>query len=143
MEEPLSVRYGDYEVYANQPWCQGVTLLQALATLRGMGIGRREHNSSAYLHLVIEAFDLAFADREAYLGDPKFVHVPVEGMLSEEYAAAQRARIDERRAFGEMPRPGRPRGSEGLARAPRRRAARPGLVHAGADPRRECYALAW
>jgi gamma-glutamyltranspeptidase/glutathione hydrolase len=117
VEQPLSVRYGDYEVFANQPWCQGVTLLQALATLRGMGLGRREHNSSAYLHLVIEAFDLAFADREAYLGDPKFVRVPVEGMLSEEYAAFQRARIDERRAFGEMPRPGRPRGSEGLSLA--------------------------
>jgi gamma-glutamyltranspeptidase len=89
-----------------------------------MGLGGASTTRPRYLHLVIEAFDLAFADREAYLGDPKFVHVPVAGMLSEEYAARQRARIDERRAFGEMPRPGRPRAARPVARAPRRQWAR-------------------
>lgn len=117
VEEPLRVRYGAYEVHANPAWCQGLTLLQALATLEGMQAGRLEHNSAAYLHLLVEALDLAFADREAYLGDPKFVKVPVEGLLSGEYARSQRARVDLRRAFGEMPRPGRPRGSEGLSLA--------------------------
>lgn len=115
VEDALTVRYGEYEVHANPAWCQGVTLLQALATLDGMHVGRMEHNSAAYLHVLVEALDLAFADREAYLGDPAFVKVPVEGMLAPEYAAAQRARINPRRAFGEMPRPGRPRGSEGLS----------------------------
>lgn len=117
VEAPIQVRYGDYEVHANPAWCQGVTLLQALATLRGMDVGRMAHNSPAYLHLVAEAFNLAFADREAYLGDPAFVKVPVEGLLSQDYARSQRARIDATRAFGEMPRPGRPRGSEGLSLA--------------------------
>lgn len=117
VEKSLSVRYGDYEVHTNDVWCQGISLLQALATLRDMGAGRLEHNSAAYLHLVIEAFDLAFSDREAYLGDPKFVKVPAEGLLSDSYAASQRARIDAKRAFGEMPRPGRPAGSEGLSLA--------------------------
>jgi gamma-glutamyltranspeptidase/glutathione hydrolase len=113
VEKSLSVRYGDYEVHANGAWCQGLTLLQTLATLNGAGVAALGHNSPAYLHLVAEAFNLAFADREAYLGDPKFVNVPVEGLLSDAYAASQRARIDRSRAFGEMPRPGRPKGSEG------------------------------
>lgn len=117
VERSLSTRYGDYEIHVNDVWCQGISLLQALATLRDMGAGRLEHNSAGYLHLVIEAFDLAFADREAYLGDPRFVKVPVEGLLSGEYAASQRARIDAKRAFGEMPAPGRPAGSEGLSLA--------------------------
>ena len=117
VESALRARYGDYEVHANPAWCQGLTLLQALGTLDGLRLGGIEHNSAAYLHRIIEALDLAFADREAYLGDPKFVDVPVEGLLSTDYAASQRARIDPRRAFGEMPRPGRPRGSEKLSLA--------------------------
>ena len=114
VEKALSVRYGAYEVHANGAWCQGLTLLQALAAMNGAGVSSLGHNSTAYLHLVAEAFNLAFADREAYLGDPRFVHVPVEGLLAGDYARSQRARIDPVRAFGEMPRPGRPAGSEGL-----------------------------
>ena len=117
VEKSLSVRYGEYEIHANDTWCQGISILQALATLRDTGAGRLEHNSAAYLHLVMEAFNLAFADREAYLGDPKFVKVPAEGLLSDAYAASQRARINAKRAFGEMPQPGRPAGSEGLSLA--------------------------
>jgi gamma-glutamyltranspeptidase/glutathione hydrolase len=75
------------------------------------------HNSPEYIHTVIEALNLAFADREAYLGDPDFVTVPVEGLLSADYATRQGARIDPTRAFGEMPRPGRPAGSESLSLA--------------------------
>ncbi|MGE5097636.1 MAG: gamma-glutamyltransferase family protein [Betaproteobacteria bacterium] len=117
VEDSLSVRYGDYEVHANAAWCQGLTLLQALATLDGMQAGGMEHNSPAYLHLIVEALDLAFADREAYLGDPAFVNVPIAGLLSREYAGSQRARIDRDRAFGQMPAPGAPKGSEGLSLA--------------------------
>ncbi len=113
VEGTLSVRYGEYEIHANPAWCQGLTLLQALATLRGMEVAKLGHNSPAYLHVVAEAFNLAFADREAYLGDPKFVDVPVAGLLSDEYAASQRVRIDRNRAFAEMPKPGRPKGAEG------------------------------
>jgi gamma-glutamyltranspeptidase/glutathione hydrolase len=111
VERSVSTSYGAYEIHANQAWCQGVTLLQALATLRGQGVAKLGHNSTAYLHLVTEAFDLAFADREAYFGDPRFVDVPVEGLLSEAYAARQRERIDPARAFGEMPEPGHPSGA--------------------------------
>ena len=133
VEASLSVRYGEYEVHANQAWCQGLALLQALNILRGMDVAKLGHNSPAYLHLVAEAFNLAFADREAYLGDPRFVRVPVEGLLSEEYATAQRARIDRKRAFGQMPPPGRPAGSEGLGLAHLERLKRaPGKAMAAA-----------
>ena len=117
VEDTHSVRYGDYEIHAGGAWCQGILLLQALATLKVGGIGGLKHNSPAYLHLIMEALNLAFADREAYLGDPKFVKVPVAGMLSDTYGAAQRKRIDAHRAFGRMPDPGRPAGSEGLSLA--------------------------
>jgi len=119
VEDTHTVRYGDYEIHSGGAWCQGMLLLQALATLKVGGekgeLRGLAHNSPAYLHLVIEALNLAFADREAYLGDPKFVHVPVAGMLSDTYGAAQRKRIAAHRAFGRMPDPGRPAGSEGLS----------------------------
>ena len=76
------------------------------------------HNSPAYLHALAEALNLAFADREAYVGDPKFVEVPVAGMLSPDYAASQRARIDAGKAFGRMPDPGRPDGAPPVTLAP-------------------------
>ena len=115
VENTHSVRYGDYEIHSGGAWCQGLLLLQALATLKVGGVAGMKHNSSAYLHLIVEALNLAFADREAYLGDPKFVSVPVDGMLSDTYGAAQRKRIAAHRAFGRMPDPGRPAGSEGLS----------------------------
>ena len=117
VEEPIAVDFGEYRVYANGAWCQGVTLLQTLATLDTMRLSGLAHNSPEYIHTVIEALNLAFADREAYLGDPDFVTVPVEGLLSADYATRQGARIDPTRAFGEMPRPGRPAGSESLSLA--------------------------
>lgn len=114
VERSLSARFGRFEVHVNDAWCQGVTLLQALSLLDQVSLDSLGHNTTAYLHTVVEALDLAFADREAYLGDPRFVSVPVAGMLSRDYARAQRARIDPHHAFGRMPDPGRPPGSESL-----------------------------
>lgn len=115
VENAHTVRYGAYEVHSGGAWCQGLLLLQTLAALKNANISEFAHNSSAYLHLIVEALNLAFADREAYLGDPKFVHVPVEGLLSDVYGTAQFKRIDPHRAFGRMPDPGRPAGSENLS----------------------------
>jgi gamma-glutamyltranspeptidase/glutathione hydrolase len=115
VEEPISARYGEFEIHTNGAWCQGITLLQALATLDQMRVGTMTHNSPGYVHVLIEALNLAFADREAYLGDPNFIKVPLEGMLSPEYVRSQCARINPNSAFGEMPVPGRPPGSEGLS----------------------------
>lgn len=115
VERPYSIQYGDFEIYAGQAWCQGVMLLETLNILGCTDLSKLEHNSAAYLHLIVEALDLAFADREAYLGDPKFARVPVEGLLANDYARSQFQRISTSRAFGAMPRPGRPDGSDGLS----------------------------
>jgi gamma-glutamyltranspeptidase/glutathione hydrolase len=113
VEASIRTRYRDLEVHSCDAWCQGVVLLEALKIVEGFDLQRLGHNTPAYVHTVTEAFNLAFADREAYVGDPKFVHVPVEGMVSDAYARSQRARIRMDRAFGEMPEPGTPPGARG------------------------------
>ena len=65
------------------------------------------HNTPAYVHTVAEAMKLAMADRHAFYGDPDHADVPVDGLLSKEYAAARAAMIDPARAAPEMPAPGR------------------------------------
>jgi len=107
-EQSISVRYKDYTVHSCDVWCQGISLLMALKTLEGVNVASLGHNTPAYAHHVIEAFNLAFADREGYVGDPRFVDVPVAGLLSDAYAAAQRARIQPNKAFGTFPLPGSP-----------------------------------
>ena len=100
--------YKDITVHACDVFCQGIVLLETLKTLEGIDLASMGHNSLPYVHTVAEALALAFADREAYVGDPKFVDVPTGMLLSDEYAATQRARIRSDKAFGEMPVPGGP-----------------------------------
>jgi gamma-glutamyltranspeptidase/glutathione hydrolase len=108
LEDTIACDYRGLTVHACDTWCQGISLLEALKILEGTGFTGLGHNSPAYIHAVTSALDLAFADREAYVGDPAFVRVPTRGLLSESYAALQRARIDGGRAFGAMPAPGDP-----------------------------------
>ncbi|MDP9374118.1 MAG: gamma-glutamyltransferase family protein [Chloroflexota bacterium] len=108
-EPPVSVPYREYTVYACGPWCQGPVVPQALAILAGDDLRALGHNSPDYLHLLVEALKLAFADRDKFYGDPDFVPVPTAGLLSPGYAAARRERIDPRRAWPEMPPFGDPR----------------------------------
>ena len=104
VEAPQSIRLGKVEVYTCGPWCQGPMLLQALNILEGIDLGRmRDGDMPAYIHTVTEAIKLAAADREAYFGDPKFVDVPIETLLSKEYAARRRAMIREDEAWPDMP----------------------------------------
>lgn len=107
LEPSLSIAWNGYEIHAGDAWCQGVAILEALKILEGMDLAALGHNTPAYLHAIAEALNLAFADREAYVGDPAFVKVPTATLLSADYAAAQRARIDAAKAFGRMPEPGR------------------------------------
>jgi gamma-glutamyltranspeptidase/glutathione hydrolase len=81
--------------------------LQQLKLLEGYDLRALGHNSAAYIHLVTEAAKLAFADREAYYGDPEFVHVPLPELLSDPYAAMRRQLIDPDRASLAL-RPGDP-----------------------------------
>jgi gamma-glutamyltranspeptidase / glutathione hydrolase len=105
VEAPVSFRYRGLDVFKCPPWSQGPVFLQQLALLAGDDLGRLGHNSPEYIHLVVEAAKLAFADREAFYGDPAFVRVPLERLLFAEYNRERRALIDPERASREL-RPG-------------------------------------
>ncbi len=100
VEAPVRYEFEGVEVYACGPWCQGPVLPQALSLLRAGELRDMGHNSADYVHTVVEALKLAFADRERYYGDPRFVEVPLDRLLSPEYQASQRARIRADRAMG-------------------------------------------
>jgi gamma-glutamyltranspeptidase/glutathione hydrolase len=109
-DEPIKITYKGVDVYECPPNSQGFVMLQALNILEGMNVRYMRHNSAPYLHVVTESLKLAFADRNKYVGDPKFVPpIPMREMLSKEYAAARRGLIDPDHAIeGEAP-PGNPR----------------------------------
>lgn len=113
-EEPISASYREYDIFTNRTWTQGITLLQALKILEGYDLASMGHNSPQAIHLQVEALKLAFADRERYAGDPAFVDVPVDGLLSSEYAALRRSLIDPAKAQATYP-PGDPRGMHAVA----------------------------
>src|SRR5213595_2758040 len=92
----LTTTFGAYEVAACGFWCQGPVLLQVLNLLDGVNLAALGHNSPAYLHRIVETVKLAFADRDAYYGDPRFVKIPVAGLLSKAYAEARRALVGAR-----------------------------------------------
>jgi gamma-glutamyltranspeptidase/glutathione hydrolase len=117
-ESPLKGSYGDYTVYSNQTWNQGAVVPMVLQMLEGIDLKEMGHNSPEYIHTVIQAIELAMADREAYFGDPAFVDVPVDGLLSKEYAAVRRNMMTPGKAFGEMPPAGDPRNDTGAAVEP-------------------------
>lgn len=106
LEPPVSTDFRGWRVYACGPWSQGPALPEALNILQGFDLRALGQNSPRYLHLLIEALKLAFADREAYFGDPAFVGVPIDTLLDPAYAETRRRLIDPRRATPELPPPG-------------------------------------
>ena len=107
-DEPVKTDFMGFEVFGQPTWTQGAVLLQALNILEGFDLKFMGHNSADYIHTVAEALKLAFADREHFYGDPKFSTVPIDGLLSKEYAKTRAALIDASRAMPEMPEPGDP-----------------------------------
>jgi len=107
-EEPVSGEFGEYTIHANDTWSQGPVLPLMLQILEGMDLEGMGHNSPEYIHALIQAVELAMADREAYFGDPDFVDVPLEGLFDPRYAALRREAMTMDAAFGEMPDPGDP-----------------------------------
>jgi gamma-glutamyltranspeptidase/glutathione hydrolase len=106
IEPPVRASFHGTEVLTCGPWCQGPVLLQMLALLEGVDLKALGHNTPAYAHVVTEAMKLAFADRDRYYGDPRFVRVPMQTLLSPAYSAERRRLIREDRAWPEMPPPG-------------------------------------
>ncbi len=107
IEEPVTADYRGVTVHKCGPWSQGPVYLQQLRLLEGFDLKALGHNSADYVHTLVEAAKLAFADREQYYADPEFTRVPLEGLLSARYAALRRELIDPRRASMEQ-RPGDP-----------------------------------
>ena len=89
-EDSVPFTFGGYELHACNAWTQGPALLQVLALLEGIDLRAMGHNSADYMHTLTEAIKVAFADRDAYYGDPKFVPVPFDELLSHAYAAERR-----------------------------------------------------
>ena len=112
LEEPLTFDFGGLTVCKTQPWGQGPVFLQQLALLDGFDLAAMGPGTADYMHTVIECGKLAFADREAWYGDPDFTDVPVKALLSAGYAD-ERRRLVGPEASAEL-RPGAPDG-----RAPR------------------------
>ena len=102
-EEAASTSYHGYEVYKPGFWSQGPAMLEALNMLEGSDLRALKLNSTEYLHRLVEAMKLAYADRDTYYGDPKFASVPAERLLSKEYAEERRALIGTRGSFDFRP----------------------------------------
>lgn len=104
--DPLSVDYGEYTLWELPPAGQGVAALQMLKILEAFDLKAMGHNSADYLHTLIEAKKLAYADLEAYVADPDHMEIAVASLLDEEYLRGRAALIDPAHA-AERPSPGR------------------------------------
>jgi gamma-glutamyltranspeptidase/glutathione hydrolase len=102
-EPPVHTRYNDVDLYCCGPWCQGPVLSQSLNILEKFDLKGFGHNSLDYIHTVIETLKLSYSDRDRYFGDPRFVEVPIDRLLSKEYAGERANMIDDARAWAGMP----------------------------------------
>ena len=93
IEKPLSYDYKNYTVCKTGPWGQGPTFLQQLALLKKFDLDALDEKSPEFVHLVVEATKLAFADREAFYGDTNFNEIPMDILLSEQYNIQRRSLI--------------------------------------------------
>ena len=90
IEEPSRFDYHGHTVLKCGPWSQGPAFLQQLALLAGFDIGAMDPVGPGFVHTVVECAKLAFADREAFYGDPAFTDVPLETLLSSDYNDSRR-----------------------------------------------------
>ena len=115
-EQPLAVDYAGLTVFKAGPWSQAPVFLQQLRLLEGFDLAGMGLGSAEYIHVVTECAKLAFADREAWYGDPAFADVPIDELLSRDYAEERRALVGDE-AAAEL-RPGSPGGREPRLAAP-------------------------
>jgi gamma-glutamyltranspeptidase/glutathione hydrolase len=111
VEDPIYLDYGSYRVLKPHAWTQGPVLLQQLALLKGFDLDRLEPTDPEFIHIWVECAKLAYADREAFYGDPRFVDVPMAALLSNDYNDERRKLVGETASLEQ--RPGKIAGYEG------------------------------
>ncbi len=109
-EQPVCGEHAGLTVCKTGPWGQGPVFLQQLALLAGFDLAAMTPGGVEYIHTVVECAKLAFADREAWYGDPRFADIPLATLLSADYAAGRRALVGPA-ASGNL-RPGSPGGAQ-------------------------------
>ena len=120
VEEPLTTNYRGVDVYKVGFWSQSPVMIENLNLLEGFDLKSMGQNSPQYIHTVVEAEKLGYADRDAYYGDPDFNKIPAQ-LISKEYAKVRRPLVNEKQASSDHV-PGDPdhmqaRASEEFARA--------------------------
>ena len=130
-EAPLTLDYGDWTVCKTGPWSQGPVMLQSLQLLKHAGISNMPLMGADFVHTVIEAMKLTYADREAYYGDPDFFDIPMQHLLSDSYASGRSKLIGGTASLDQ--RPGVLPGLEHLAQAAIDRASDSEKLSVGAD----------
>ena len=103
IEAPATTTFHGYEINKAGAWNQGPAQLITLNILEGIDLKAMGHNSPDYIHTVTEAIKLAYDDRNAFLGDPAFAQVPMQGLLSKAYAAERRKLIGPEAFLGHRP----------------------------------------
>ncbi|HET7159382.1 MAG TPA: gamma-glutamyltransferase, partial [Burkholderiales bacterium] len=114
-EPTVRTRFEGIDLHACGPWSQGPVLPMALNILKQFDLRAMGHNSADYIHVVNEALKLAFSDRHNHFGDPKFVKVPIKGLMSDEYAKWRRSLISVEKAWAGMPPAGNPKTLQEIA----------------------------
>ena len=102
-EQPLTYDYHDWTMEKTGPWGQGPVMLQCLSLLKNVDLKSLDPNGSEFIHLVIEAMKLSFADRETYYGDPNFVNVPISKLLSDEYSSGRTGLLSQDASLEQRP----------------------------------------
>jgi gamma-glutamyltranspeptidase len=92
--EPISTSYRGYDIYEFPPNSQGIAALEMLNIIEGYDLSSLGYLTPEYLHILLEAKKLAFADRDRYISDPAFVDIPLKRLLSKDYAAELRSHIN-------------------------------------------------
>jgi gamma-glutamyltranspeptidase/glutathione hydrolase len=101
--KPISINYKGYDFFELPPNGQGLVALEMLNILEGYDLKSWGHNSADYLHHLVEAKKLAFADRDFFITDPDFAKIPLDMLLSKNYAAERRKLISPNRSRAEYP----------------------------------------
>lgn len=125
IEDPVSIKYRGYTILKCGTWTQGPYLSQTLKILEGFDLKSMGHLSGDYIHVLAEALKLGLADRDHYYGDPRFVKVPMNELLSDQYTELRRKLVNMKSASLEV-RPGDPINMKALTKNPSKYRPGPG-----------------